>query len=289
MSRRPLALAILSLHLRAAGGAAALGVMVDKRPFHLHVPASYDGSRAVPLVVLLHGIGVTSTLQEAYFRLKAESEARGFIYAYPDGTRGPAGAFWNGAGCCQVSISLPVDDVGYLDSIIGYVRNHYRLDENRIFLTGHSNGSFMGTRYVCERSQVAAIANLSGGQYTDRLRCGIPAGGRTAVLHMHGTADEITPYFFSHIPVLPSALETVVNWTVRNGCFPFPLPAGTVDLVSDLAGNETGKVRFACIGAPLDFWTIAGGSHVPNMYQLGEAGRTLGANVMDWLYAHGRR
>ncbi len=278
------------LALTAGTGAGAIGVTVDRRPFHLHVPAGYDGSRAVPLVLLLHGIGVTSTLQETYMRVKAESDARGFIYAYPDGTRGgPEGQFWNGAACCQLPTTPPVDDVGYLDQIIQYVRLHYRLDERKIFLIGHSNGGFMAHRYACERPNVAAVVTLSGGLYVDAVRCGPPGLGGVAVLHIHATLDEITPYFFSDVPGLPSGLLTVFNWTVRNGCFPFPRPAGSVDMVSDLRGDETHKASFFCLGAPLDFWTISGGSHVPNFYQPGEAGRTFGADALDWLLAHGRR
>ena len=251
-------------------------------------PAS--GAPAKSLVILLHGIGVSSTLQETYMRVKAEADARGFIYVYPDGTRGgPEGQFWNGAACCQSPTTPPVDDVGYLDHIIEYVRTHYRLDERRIFLIGHSNGGFMASRYACERSQVAAIATLSGGLYVDALRCGPPGRGTVASLHIHATADEITPYFFSDVPGLPSGLTTVFNWTVRNGCLPFPVPRPSFDMVSDLRGNETGPLRFLCFGAPFELWTIAGGSHVPNFYQPGEPGRTFAAITLDWLFTHGRR
>lgn len=282
-----------------AGIANARGIMVDGRPFHLHVPASYDGSRPLPLVLLIHGIGVDSTLQETYMRVKAESDARGFIYAYPDGTRGPAGQFWNGAGCCQDPFTPPVDDVGYLDHIIQYVQNNYRLDRERIYLIGHSNGGFMASRYACERSgysgvgrpQIAAIATLSGGQYLFPVQCGIGIGS-VAVLHIHATLDEITPYLVPLVPILtgfPAGRQTVDNWRLRNGCigpgYPLTPP---IDLVSDLRGNETGRWAFWCPFAPVEFWTIHGGSHVPNFYQPGEPGRTFGAQVLDWLWAQRR-
>src|SRR5689334_13465600 len=60
-------------------------VDVDKRPFALHVPTSYHQGTAVPLVVILHGYTSDGARQESYFKLTAQSDARGFLYAMPDG------------------------------------------------------------------------------------------------------------------------------------------------------------------------------------------------------------
>jgi len=289
--RRSLGISIVLLGAFAgAGRADARGVIVDGRLFHLHVPARYDGSKQVPLVILIHGIGVSSTLQDAYMRVKDESDARGFIYAYPDGTRlpSPVGQFWNGANCCQPPLVPPVDDEAYLDHIIQYVRSNYKLDERQIFLIGHSNGAFMANRYACHRSQVAAIVTLSGAQYLNPLDCGLPFLGQVAVLHIHGTYDEVTPYLLSL--GYPPAPLTVFNWATRNGCFHIGAPGGApLDLVSDIPGNETSRKVYACLGGALEFWTINGGYHVPNFYQRGERGRTFGSHALDWLLAHGRR
>ena len=269
-----------------AGIATARGIMMDGRPFHLHVPVNYDGSQRVPLVLLIHGLGSDSTQQEAYMRVKAESDTRGFIYVYPDGTRVVGGQSWNGAECCQVPPI--VNDVSYLDHIIQYVQSNYNVDPHRIYLIGHSNGSFMASRYACERSgdsgvghpQIAAIATLSGGQYPRPFQCGIGPGS-VAVLHIHATFDEVIPYF--------AGLHTVNNWKERNVCLLPGRHLSSIDLVSDLPGAETDREEFPCFSAPLEFWTIHGGSHVPNFYQPGERGRTFGAQVLDWLLAQRRR
>ncbi|HKR85513.1 MAG TPA: alpha/beta hydrolase, partial [Terriglobales bacterium] len=206
--------------------------------------------------------------------------------------------------CCQDPVTPPVDDVGYLDHIIQYVQDNYNVDRERIYLIGHSNGAYMASRYACERSgysgvrspQIAAIARLAGGQYFEPTTCGTPGGGSVAVLHIHATFDEITPYAaplqipFIPIPApLPAGTQTVANWVKRNACVGPGYPLPSIDLVSDLAGTETSRWRFPCPFAPVEFWTIHGGAHTPNFYQPGEPGRTFGAQVLDWLLVQKRK
>ena len=278
-----------------AASAAATGIgEVRGRPFHLRVPASYNGSRPVPLVVLLHGLQVTSTYQETYMHIGDAADANGVIFAYPDGTRGPAGPFWNGAGCCQDPLTPPVDDVGYIRDIINYVRTRYRLDEGKIFLIGHSNGAFMASRYVCERSDVAAIVTMSGGQYLSPVACNGFSFLRTSVLHIHGTNDEIVPYggvgTAPGVGVLigvPTARVTVANWRLRNGCiFPIEHRLADIDLDSSILGAETSPVYYDCVNASVEFWTMRGAPHVPTFYQTPE--RSFGHFALAWLLSHGR-
>jgi len=54
------------------------------------VPPGYDGAKPAPLVVLLHGYGGTAAIQDGYFKLSDEADAKGFLLALPDGTWEPA-------------------------------------------------------------------------------------------------------------------------------------------------------------------------------------------------------
>jgi polyhydroxybutyrate depolymerase len=298
---RPLGAALVILLALAAlhHDAEARGAMVAGRALHVHVPPGYTGSAPVPLVILLHGVGVTGTFQDVYLRIAEQSDLRGFLYVYPDGLRGPLGPFWNGAACCQDAYTPPVDDVAYIDAIIDYVRDHYRLDERRVFIIGHSNGAYMTSRYACESGRAAAVVTLGGGQYLDPLQCGarpwFPFWGpaMTSVLHVHGTNDEITPYWWSWtmaLPMgggtLPSAPQTIASWMYRNGC----VPAGgdsPIDLDANIAGAETTRSYYACVGPALEFWTMNGSPHCPMFFQ-SPSSATFGARAIDWLYAHGR-
>src|ERR1700683_5284335 len=64
----------------AAPDAAVIG---GDRPVPIHVPASYVAGHAVSLVMMLHGYSASGPIEEAYLDITAQSDAHGFIYAYP--------------------------------------------------------------------------------------------------------------------------------------------------------------------------------------------------------------
>src|SRR5262245_42601457 len=55
------------------------------RTYLLHVPPSYDGSRAVPLVLAFHGVGGQGWGMSRLSGFDALSDRRGFLVVYPDG------------------------------------------------------------------------------------------------------------------------------------------------------------------------------------------------------------
>src|SRR5438445_13801517 len=74
------------------------GGLVADRPYHFKVPAGYDKSKPTPLVILLHGYSASGLVQDIYFGLSKIVDAKGFLYAYPDGTYDhgvPPARFWN--------------------------------------------------------------------------------------------------------------------------------------------------------------------------------------------------
>src|SRR5688500_11392232 len=78
------------------------GPIGGDRPVTVFVPSGYVATTPAPLVILLHGYGASGVVQESYFKLQAQAEARGFLYAHPDGRRNANNAqFWNAtAACC---------------------------------------------------------------------------------------------------------------------------------------------------------------------------------------------
>ena len=306
------------------------------------------GSTKMPLVILLHGLAVDATMQDMFFQLRTIADQRHFAFAYLDGTRNGAGLqFWNATdGCCQFPSNPnfaaafahglhglvgalaatvggpPVDDVGYINSVIDVMTATYPIDEKRIFLVAHSNGGFMAHRFACESPRVAAIADLAGAQWLDAAKC--PGTHKVSVLHIHDTADEIIPYgggtpvlspifspgmniVYPNIAV-PSARETVARWARRDDCRPNPTVVGPrVDLESRVPGAETTMERFDC-PAPygVELWTIDGGlpqtasllgtdsAHIPRFYYHGMPGfheppanqPAFPDRIYDWLIAH---
>jgi polyhydroxybutyrate depolymerase len=60
-----------------------------ERTYYLHVPASYDGTSPVPLIVALHPAASSGRAMALLTGLDAAADENGFIVAYPN-TSGPS-------------------------------------------------------------------------------------------------------------------------------------------------------------------------------------------------------
>jgi polyhydroxybutyrate depolymerase len=249
-----------------AGGTGT--IEIAGRPVTLHVPGSYDPGSPAPLVIALHGYTSNAAEMESYLRLTPESDRRGFIYAYPDGSTADRGErFWNATdACCAFSSSRP-DDSRYLSDLITTIQGTYRIDRARVYLVGHSNGGFMSFRMACDHAdQITAIAALAGATWQDPARC--RPSEPVSVLAIHGTADETIAYTGGSIgrTAYPSAAATVAQWVGNDRCTDTGGDAQPLDLVTDLAGAETTVRTYTqgCAGgSTVQAWTITGGRHVP--------------------------
>jgi predicted esterase len=123
------------------------------QPFRVFVPSSYDGTKAYPLVIALHGMGGDeNSYFEAYGKgaFTSEAEKHGYIVACPKG-RKPASMYTGDA------------ERDVMDVLADMMRA-YRIDPDRVYMTGHSMGGF-GTWSVAMNhpEMFAAIAPVSGG------------------------------------------------------------------------------------------------------------------------------
>ncbi len=250
------------------------------------VPAGYSSENPAPLIVLLHGYTSSGAMQDGYMGFSKLADQYGFLLVAPDGNREPGGdenRFWNASDACCDFFSTEVDDSAYVADIIKEVKAQFTVDNNRIYLVGHSNGGFMSYRAAYEHSNtIAAIASLAGATHIEERDA--PANP-VHVLQIHGTADGTIAYEGSHIlqNYYPSALETVQRWAKYNGCKAEGEARELRDLVSMLEGHESSTVVFkqGCkAGGSAELWTIADGSHVPAFSP------TFTAQVVEWLYAH---
>ena len=163
------------------------------RPFTLFTPSSYRDDTPMPLVILLHGLGRSGEIVEAYFQLQPLAESRGFLYVHPDGTPHPAGdRFWDATDAC-CGLGSTADDVTYLTSIIDQVSATRNVDPSRVYVMGHSNGGFMSYRMACDAAErIAAIASVAGATWADTSKCN--PSEPVSVLQVHGTADVAVKY-----------------------------------------------------------------------------------------------
>lgn len=134
------------------------------RTWFEHLPAGYDGSRPVALVVALHGFNNSGDQFAATTGWETVADAGGFIVVFPNGGLIVDGNFgWNNF----VFDGGAPDDVGFLLTLINQLEADYRVDPNRVFMNGFSNGSGITSNFAgVHGSVLAGIGLVSGGWLT---------------------------------------------------------------------------------------------------------------------------
>jgi polyhydroxybutyrate depolymerase len=149
----------------ASGSSSASITTADgERTYLLHVPASYNGADAVPLVLGFHGMTGNSAGKEAYsqFSATADQPDGGFIVAYPQGLATTGVTHFN-------NTELPgpePDDVAFVSALLDDLESQLCIDANRVYAAGFSNGAQMSTRLACSlSSRIAAVGLVAGAYY----------------------------------------------------------------------------------------------------------------------------
>jgi poly(3-hydroxybutyrate) depolymerase len=273
------------------------------RPVNLYVPSSYDGHTPMPLVMGLGPLSGATTFLP-YFALAPLAESRGFLWCAPDGgMTGPdaeSNPWWDfhfeGTDYATELGGAYVDDVAYLASLIEEVARHVALDTKRVYLIGGSAGGFMADLMAAARPDlIAGIASLSGTVWEDEF-IRHPPSEPVNILHIHGTADDIVPYWGgtppntmlaqgSPVNELPmcGAVRTIQFWAGFNGASgPVTDPAPTLDFTTDLPGLDSVVTRYtnAPPGGAVELWTIINGGHAPSL------SAQMAPRIVDWLLAH---
>ena len=163
-------------------------------PYRTYVPAAYTGAKPYPLIVALHGLGGT---EDAFFDnynkvLPPLAEQHGYIVAAPLGYR-VDGAYGWGLGAAPIDPNVRrMQDFSEQDvmQVLQRVRQQYKIDENRIYLMGHSMGAIGTWKIAPKYPDIwAAIAPISGNGAPDtleRIRT-VPE------IIVHGDADPTVP------------------------------------------------------------------------------------------------
>jgi polyhydroxybutyrate depolymerase len=243
------------------------GGVASGRPYNYKVPRGYDGTHAVPLMILLHGYGAWGSSQDFYLGLSNLADAETFLYAYPDGTQDATGIrFWNATDACCNFYGSKVDDVGYISWIIDDMASRFKVDRSRVYLFGHSNGAFMAHRFACEHAdKVAAFAALSGDNWYDWSKC--TPSRPVRMVQLHGDLDPVIAYNGGSLfgNKFPSAVTSAQSWSFLNGCGTTFSVQGSLDLDAVLSGAETEvRASIVCAGkTDVELWTIKGAGHVP--------------------------
>lgn len=239
-----------------------------ERRYLLHVPASCDGSRPAPLVLVFHGGGGGPETVRDRSAFAAKADAEGFIVAFPSGT----GRFlrslllsWNAVHGCGPAREQNVDDVGFTRALVTAIESEHPIDRARIYAAGFSNGAMFCHRLAAEASDlvaaVAPVAGSAGGYLSEGSPLIMPPqpAHPVSVIAFHGTADPNVPYEGGHGPRAVEGLridipvrESIEFWRKANDC--------DAEALTETSSSRLVYVtRYACpaTGVEVVLYTIA--------------------------------
>ena len=158
-----------------------------------YVPQGLGDNR--PLIIALHGNGGHGSYHKGQMRVESVADTAKFVTVFPNGID----RTWDIGGD---------KDLNFMQALIDEMYRKYKIDRNRVYLTGWSMGG-MFTYYAMMKAAdtFAAYAPMSGYHFWG----GKAESSRPVpILHIHGKDDEL---------VTVGNLQTELNkWIKRNNC-----------------------------------------------------------------------
>jgi polyhydroxybutyrate depolymerase len=233
-ARAPWGLATLAVcALLVCGGETAaqttlrnLQVGTRTRSYYLHVPPSYSGETAMPLVLVLHGWAGNGRAIENASGFSTRADRDGFLVAYPNAQGFPS-AWGYGWGSSDFD---PAEELAFFALLLDTLESEYVIDPDRIYVAGISDGANMthllGAVFADRLAGVATVAGAVGSYRFGDLLEAPPPVAPIPVLIIHGLLDRIVPYDGGpwgtiFIP-MASVAQTTAFWVAANGCNPKP-------------------------------------------------------------------
>jgi polyhydroxybutyrate depolymerase len=220
----------------------------EQRTARLVVPASYDASTHVPLVLVFHGYTEDAADIENISEMTPVAEQHGFVVAYPQGKSNS----WNAGKCCGTASSSQSPDVAFVSDLIDALSQEICIDPKRVYAAGFSNGGMLSNRLACELSdRIAAFAPVAGPRAIDQCQPTRPI----PMIEFHGTSDFVVPYNGNGLGGAISVQANVDYWKDNAGCTDSAA-------ISYQNGDTTCVQHTQCdAGATIRLCTVDGGGH----------------------------
>jgi polyhydroxybutyrate depolymerase len=241
-------------------------MLTSGRHWQAHVPPHHHGP--MPVVLLLHGAGGSCRSVMRQTGIAHHVDARGVLVISADGTalrRDSRPRFltnpqmWNDGSGLRAGPAFGVDDVAHLVTVLEEASHRFRIDGDRVYAIGFSNGGSMALRLAAEMPQrFAAVAAVAGQPFAE------PRTGARPVptVCVCGTADPFVPLVGGKVQLpwgvslqQPSYLDSVAEWARAAGC--------EADPESDEPSRGVGRMRWTgSDGAEVDLYLVEGAGHV---------------------------
>jgi polyhydroxybutyrate depolymerase len=239
-----------------------------ERRYLLRLPPKEKMQPKLPILFVLHGGGGKPegmiSLTNGRFHELADQD--GFIIVYPaaidknwnDGRKDHYVSSWQ----------KNIDDVGFIVAIIEQLKEKYLIDTNRIFSCGMSNGGFMTSRLLCDRSDVVRAGAIITATLSEDYVSECQAETPSAVLVINGTADPLVPYDGGYVTVFRqkrgkviSTADFIALWKEKNGCLDVVDSLEIKNSVDDGTYVRMKKYANCKNASTVAIYTVYGGGH----------------------------
>lgn len=203
---------IITFICTLSGYAQVNSIMHDSiiREYLVHLPPTYTPTSNMPLVIALHGGSSNMYDAQNWFEFDEVGDTAGFITVYPQS--------WFAAGW-NANLGWQVDDFGFISTLIDTLLNDYSINSDMIYVAGFSSGGSMALYLGCRLdNKITAIASV-GAKISSTTAGSCNSGKFVSLLYMHGTGDQLNPYY-----LFPITVDSLIKFWVRlNNCPSTPL------------------------------------------------------------------
>lgn len=222
------------------------------REYLVYIPASFDGTEAVPVLFNFHGGSMTSYEMLSLADMRPLAEADSFILVYPQGLNEPGrGPIWNSEG----PYDNGTDEMGFAEAMIDALHADYGVDQTRAYACGYSNGGNLLWDLTCLLGhRFAAVASVAGNMFQwtyDSCTPSAPSG----IMTIHGTEDWTYNRYDGLPPYTVSLPDTNDYWVGINGAETTP----TVVSVGSSTEHYTWAEDQTCFS--VEHYKVNGGGH----------------------------
>ena len=258
----------------------SVDVGADTRDYVLYIPESYTHDNETPVMLNFHGGSMDANGQIFTSDMRSLADAENFILVYPEGSPLETGeSHWNPLPPGSEGKS-DADDFGFVSALLDALEANYRIDTERVYATGYSNGAGMAYGLACYLSdRITAIAPVSGSMYVQMQR-DCAASHPTAVAIFNGTNDFARPYDGYPEWFVPVD-EAATFWAEHNQTSTQPqtdeLRSGRVTVERKVYSGGEGDVSVVR-------YKVFNGDH--DWFDLDLEGRNLDQLIWDFVSAH---
>jgi polyhydroxybutyrate depolymerase len=205
-----------------------------ERKFIVVTPENGASGHRLPVVFFFHGAGGNAEQAMRTYGWAEKAQTEHFLAVFPEGLGAKPdrpGSFllnpniWRDGRVGQPAPEI--NDVGFFAELLRLLEASAPVDQNRIFVTGFSNGAAMtftlGARFA---DRIAAIAPVSSQSFARETSLPRPL----PVYYLVGMADPLVPYDGRNVRLIwgtrlnhPPIQESLDQWLRLDGCGTAPI------------------------------------------------------------------